>query len=145
MTISQRGVRPYRAGSRTTLRGKASGKCAMVQPEINALLVRLAREGKRVVRLKGGDPFLFGRGGEECSALEAAGVSFEVVPGVSSSLAAPAYAGIPVTDRRYASSLTIATGHGAIGEDGPVDWRGMSLHGSTLVVLMGMRKARERG
>ena len=123
--------------------GKQAGKCAMVQPEINALLVQLAQAGKRVVRLKGGDPFLFGRGGEECSALQAAGVPFEIVPGVNSAFAAPAYAGIPVTDRRYASSVTVATGHGQIGDEGPVAWKNLSLQGNTLVVLMGMRKARD--
>ena len=81
------------------------------QEEINTLLVELAREGRTVVRLKGGDPFVFGRGGEEASHCAAAGVPFEVVPGVSAALAAPGHAGIPVTDRRYSASFAVVTGH----------------------------------
>jgi uroporphyrin-III C-methyltransferase len=91
--------------------GKVPGGYGYRQEEINTLLIQLARQGKQVVRLKGGDPFLFGRGGEEALALVAAGVSFEVVPGVSSALAGPAAAGIPVTHRGLAGSVTIATGH----------------------------------
>jgi uroporphyrinogen III methyltransferase/synthase len=118
--------------------GKQAGRHTLAQSEINALLVRLAREGKRVVRLKGGDPFVFGRGGEEAEALVAAGVPFDVVPGVTSAIAAPAYAGIPVTHRGVASSLAIVTGH----EDpqkatSAIDWG--SLAGiDTLVFLMGV-------
>ncbi|MCS7206589.1 MAG: uroporphyrinogen-III C-methyltransferase [Dehalococcoidia bacterium] len=93
--------------------GKEPGHHTYPQEVINALLVGYARRGKRVVRLKGGDPFVFGRGGEEAEALAAAGIPFEVVPGVSSAIAVPAYAGIPVTDRRYAAGLRIIAGHGA--------------------------------
>lgn len=91
--------------------GKASGNRTLPQDEINALLVRQAREGKMVVRLKGGDPFVFGRGGEEALALAEAGIEFEIVPGVSSAIAAPAYAGIPVTYRGIATSFTVTAGH----------------------------------
>src|SRR5207302_1130466 len=91
--------------------GKASGHHSMKQEEINALLITYARRGYTVVRLKGGDPFVFGRGGEEAQALAQADIPFEVVPGVSSAIAVPAYAGIPVTQRGLASAVTIVTGH----------------------------------
>src|SRR6516165_3224498 len=117
--------------------GKRPG-APMPQDEIDALLVAHARAGRRVVRLKGGDPFVFGRGGEEAAALAAAGIPFEVVPGVTSALAAPAYAGIPVTHRGVASHVTVVTGH----EDpakgrADVDWERLAGVGGTLVVLMG--------
>ena len=108
------------------------------QREIEQILIREARRGKRVVRLKGGDPFVFGRGGEECQALAAAGVAYEVVPGISSALAAPAYAGIPVTQRHMATSFTVVTGHTAGADDCAVDWQRLPLDG-TLVILMGVR------
>src|SRR3954465_7978685 len=97
--------------AQTVYVGKQASQHAMSQEEINQLLVNLAREGNRVVRLKGGDPFVFGRGGEECEALAAAGVAFEVAPGIPAALAAPAYAGIPVTHRDFNSSFTFITGH----------------------------------
>jgi len=120
--------------------GKASGAHTLPQREINALLVRHAGRGRRVVRLKGGDPFVFGRGGEEAEALAAAGIPFEVVPGVSSAVAVPAYAGIPVTHRGTASSFAVVTGHEdeAKGE-ASVDWARLATAVDTLVVLMGTR------
>lgn len=118
--------------------GKLPGNpCSATQDEINQLLVDLGQLGRRVVRLKGGDPFVFGRGGEEALSLVAAGVPFEIVPGVSSALAAPAAAGIPVTHRGLAGSVTIATGHGASGKsDGGHDWDALARIRGTLVFLM---------
>jgi len=97
--------------AQTVYVGKQASQHAMSQEEINQLLVNLAREGHQVVRLKGGDPFVFGRGGEECEALAKAGIAFEVVPGVTAAIAGPAYAGIPVTHRDMNSSFTLVTGH----------------------------------
>ena len=118
--------------------GKAPGRAAMTQDEINAVLVERGRAGLETVRLKGGDPFVFGRGGEEAEACIAAGVPFEVVPGVTSAIAAAAYAGIPVTHRGVSTSVTIVTGHedpakGTI----DTDWDALAKHGGTLVILMG--------
>ncbi|MBI4233141.1 MAG: uroporphyrinogen-III C-methyltransferase [Chloroflexi bacterium] len=118
--------------------GKGRGQRRMSQDEINALLVARGRRGQRVVRLKGGDPFLFGRGGEEAEALAAAGVPFEVVPGVTSAIAVPAYAGIPVTHRAVSSSLSIVTGsEDPEKEASRVDWAALA-RADTLVVLMGL-------
>ena len=121
----------------SSLQGR--GRREKEQNVINRLMLKYARKGKTVVRLKGGDPFLFGRGGEECEHLVRSGIPFEVVPGVSSVTAVPAYAGIPVTDRRHTSMLTIITGHFGNGSfQGPgVDWKKISPSG-TLVILMGM-------
>src|SRR5262245_63372274 len=99
--------------ARRIFAGKASGNHALPQEQITALLIVHARRGRRVVRLKGGDPFVFGRGGEEAEALARARIPFEVVPGVSSAFAVAAYAGIPLTHRDHASVVTIATGHQA--------------------------------
>lgn len=119
--------------------GKASGHHSMQQEEINALLITHARQGRHVVRLKGGDPFVFGRGGEEALALAHAGIPFEIVPGVSSAVAVPAYAGIPVTQRELASSFTVVTGHEQHGGQTPaVNWQALAQLGGTLVVLMGV-------
>jgi uroporphyrinogen III methyltransferase/synthase len=117
---------------------RGDGSKGVAQDEIAALLVAKAREGHHVVRLKGGDPFVFGRGGEEASALREAGIPFEVVPGVTSAIAVPAYAGIPVTDRRYASSVAVITGHrGKDLVDRRIDWEGLARSAETLVILMG--------
>ncbi len=118
--------------------GKVPGEVGRKQSEINSLLVSEARQGKRVVRLKGGDPFVFGRGGEEAGALSAAGVPFEVVPGVTSAVAAPAYAGIPLTHRDHASSFTVVTGTLSDTSDRySADWAALAKTPGTLVVLMG--------
>lgn len=122
--------------------GKAPGRHACPQEEINDLLVAHARKGHVVTRLKGGDPFVFGRGGEEALALGVAGVPFEVVPGVTSAVSAPAFAGIPVTHRGVSTSFTVVTGHtcGSASSEGGtsgVDWGALSGVG-TLVILMGL-------
>ena len=124
--------------ARRIFAGKASGDHVLPQEEINALLIAHARRGRRVVRLKGGDPFVFGRGGEEADALAAAGVPFEVVPGVSSAVAAPAYAGIPLTHRGVASSFAVVTGHECGKGRDRVDWARLATAVDTLVVLMGV-------
>ena len=91
--------------------GKRAGKCSVPQSDTNSLLVKLAKEGKNVVRLKGGDPFVFSRGGEEITFLEKKGISVEIVPGITSGIAAPTYFGIPLTHREASSSITFVTGH----------------------------------
>jgi uroporphyrinogen III methyltransferase/synthase len=116
-----------------------SGESAS-QEEINALLIRLAGEGKRVVRLKGGDPLVFGRGSEEAQALARAGISFELVPGVTAGVAAPAYAGIPVTHRGVATSVTFVTGHEDPDKgETQTDWAALARAGGTIVLYMGVK------
>lgn len=118
---------------------KPGGHCAE-QTAIEALLIEHARAGKKVVRLKGGDPFVFGRGGEEVQALRRAGIPFEIVPGISAAIAVPAYAGIPVTHRSCASSMAIVTGHRA--KEGDIRWAELLRSVDTLIVLMGARNLR---
>jgi uroporphyrin-III C-methyltransferase len=120
--------------------GKRPGRPSPTQDEINAILVDRGRRGLEVVRLKGGDPFVFGRGGEEVAALRAAGVPHEVVPGISAAIAAPAAAGIPVTMRHEALSFTVVTGHEHPDSTG-VDWSVLVRTGGTLVILMGAGRA----
>lgn len=120
--------------------GKYGSDHTLEQEEIEALMVRKAREGKSVVRLKGGDPFLFGRGGEELEVLQKEGIPVELVPGVSSAIAVPGSVGIPVTHRRFASSVTILTGH----EDptkgrSALDWELLARQEGTIVILMGVK------
>ena len=118
--------------------GKAPGQVDLAQDEINAVLVEHGRAGREVVRLKGGDPFVFGRGGEEAEALAAAGVPFEVVPGITSAIGAPAYAGIPVTHRGRSTHFTVVTGNEDPTKDRTdVDWDALARVGGTLVILMG--------
>ena len=121
--------------------GKRGGQPSMDQDSITALLLQLARDGKSVVRLKGGDPMVFGRGGEEAIALGAAGLSFEVVPGITAGVAAPAYAGIPVTHRGVSTSVTFITGHEDPGKDkDQTDWSALARAGGTLVLYMGVSR-----
>jgi uroporphyrinogen III methyltransferase/synthase len=120
--------------------GKSRGRATVPQDEINALLVERGRAGLEVVRLKGGDPFVFGRGGEEAAALIAAGVPFEVVPGVTSAIAVPAAAGIPVTMRDEAQSFTVVTGHEDPTGEHRVDWSAIARTRGTIVILMGIAR-----
>ena len=119
--------------------GKRRGHHSVPQPSTNAVLVELSKSHRQVVRLKGGDPFLFGRGGEEAAHLASHGIPVEVVPGVTSGIAAPAYAGIPVTHRRAGSSVTFVTGHEEIDKRRPsVDWRALGAASDGLVIYMGL-------
>ena len=119
--------------------GKYGGKHTLEQDEIEALMVDRASKGKLVVRLKGGDPFLFGRGGEELETIRAAGIPVEMVPGISSALAVPASVGIPLTHRKYASQVTILTGNEDPTKPGPaLDWELLAKSRGTIVILMGV-------
>ena len=124
--------------------GKRAGGERTSQTEINERLLELAREEKRVVRLKGGDPFVFGRGGEEIAYLREHGIEVEVVPGISSAVAAPAVFGVPVTHRDHASSVSFVTGHeDPTKEETAIDWEALAATGGTIVVLMGVGKLPE--
>ena len=120
--------------------GKRAGKCSVPQSETNALILKLAKEGKNVVRLKGGDPFVFSRGGEEVSFLEKNGISVEIIPGITSGIAASTYIGIPLTHRDAASSVTFVTGHERIDKaKKSVSWRKLAKSSDSLVIYMGIR------
>ena len=136
--VDRRALRHARADAEIMDVGKVPGEPGRRQAEINALLIARARQGKTVVRLQGGDPFVFGRGGEEAEALQQAGVPFEIVPGVTSAIAAPAYAGIPLTHRGLSSSFTVVTGtETPTKAESTVDWAALARTPGTLVVLMG--------
>src|SRR5436309_2307223 len=123
--------------------GKRAKEHAIPQHDLNALLIAKAREGKCVVRLKGGDPYIFGRGGEEAEELAAAKIPFEVVPGISSVVAGPNYAGIPITHREHCSSFTVITGHEDPAKDeGKIDWAQISKISGTKIILMGAERIR---
>lgn len=124
--------------------GKIGGRHNKEQDEINALLVAKGKEGKVVVRLKGGDPFVFGRGGEECAALREAGVPFEIVPGITAAIGAAAYAGIPLTHRNYTASVTLVTGReGKDKDESCIDWAHLSHGSGTIVFYMGVKTVRQ--
>jgi uroporphyrin-III C-methyltransferase / precorrin-2 dehydrogenase / sirohydrochlorin ferrochelatase len=118
--------------------GKRDSRHTLPQAEINDLLVSRARAGRRVVRLKGGDPFIFGRGGEEAEALAQAGIDFDVVPGVSAGVAVPASAGIPLTHREFTSELVFLTGHECVSNRCPIDWSRYAKSSASLVIFMGV-------
>jgi uroporphyrin-III C-methyltransferase len=120
--------------------GKLPGRHSLPQDEINRLLVELAAQGKVVTRLKGGDPFVFGRGGEEAAELASHGIPFEVVPGITAGIAAPAYAGIPVTQRGIASSFAVVTGHECPGKDqSSIRWESIATAIDTLAFYLGVK------
>jgi len=118
--------------------GKRTGKHEVPQDKITELIIEKAQAGGKIVRLKGGDPFIFGRGGEEAEALVEKAIEFEVVPGISSSVAAPMYAGIPLTHRDYAASVAIITGHRAGDSEKPIEWVKIAKAVDTMVILMGV-------
>lgn len=120
--------------------GKYGGRHTLEQDEIEALMVKYAQEGKRVVRLKGGDSFLFGRGGEEMETMRERGIPVEVVPGITSAIAVPECVGIPVTHRKWASQVTVLTGHeDPTKEESALNWRWLAQSPGTLVILMGVK------
>ncbi len=131
------------AGGEKIYAGKRAGVRSCKQDEISDLLVTLAKDGKRVLRLKGGDPFVFGRGGEEAQALARAGVPFRIVPGITAGIGGLAYAGIPVTHRDTNHAVTFITGHGIDGKLTKLDWNAVSRGAPTLVFYMGRRFAGE--
>jgi len=138
--IPPEALRHARADAELVYVGKQGGGPQMPQAEIERLLVSRARAGRRVVRLKGGDPFVFGRGGEEALVLREAGVEFEIVPGITAGIAAPAYAGIPVTQRELASGVAFVTGHeDPSKEESAIDWAPLARFPGTLVFYMGVR------
>ncbi|MGY0194803.1 uroporphyrinogen-III C-methyltransferase [Leptothrix sp. BB-4] len=132
-------LRYLRRDARVIRVGKRGGQVSTSQAFIHKRLIAEAQRGERVVRLKGGDPFVFGRGGEECSALRAAGLAVEVIGGLTSGIAAPAAIGIPVTDRRCAPGVALVTGHAQDGGHAP-DWSALARTGLTLVVYMGLAR-----
>lgn len=132
-------VREAHPGAELFFVGKAPGEHKVFQAEINALLATKARRGHDIVRLKGGDPFVFGRGGEEAWHLRKTGIPFEVVPGITSATGVPAYAGIPVTQRGESRAFTVVTGHTCTMDDAALDWAHLTSV-DTLVILMGLRR-----
>lgn len=141
--VDPRIVALARPDARVLAVGKRGGCASTEQAFIHHRLVQEARAGHRVVRLKGGDPFVFGRGGEECDALRAAGLDVRVASGLTSGIAGPAAAGIPVTDRRHAPGVALVTGHLQEGGEGP-DWAALAASRLTLVVYMGLAQVAER-
>ena len=135
--VSDGVLRYVRKSARVIHVGKRGGCVSTPQAFIEKLMIAEAKRGERVVRLKGGDPFVFGRGGEECDALRAAGIEVEVIPGITAGIAAPAAIGIPVTDRRYTQGVALVTGHGSEHEP---DWAALAKSRLTLVIYMGVSR-----
>jgi uroporphyrin-III C-methyltransferase len=127
------------SGAVTEYAGKRGGRPSPRQPDISARLIELAQSGARVLRLKGGDPFVFGRGGEEALALAAAGIPFRIVPGITAGIGGLAYAGIPLTHRDFASAATFVTGHDSAGDVPSVDWEAIARGSPVIVMYMSLR------
>ena len=140
--VDPRVLELLRPDARVLKVGKRGGCVSTEQRFIHELMIREARAGRRVVRLKGGDPFVFGRGGEEVDALRAAGLAVEIVSGLTSGIAGPAAAGIPVTDRRCTPGVALVTGHNGEGGRAP-DWAALAQSGLTLVIYMGVARSAE--
>ena len=138
--VSDGVLRYVRRSARVIHVGKRGGCVSTPQAFIERLMVAEAQRGERVVRLKGGDPFVFGRGGEECAALRAAGIEVEVINGITAGIAAPAAIGIPVTDRRFTQGVALVTGHGSEHEP---DWQALARSGLTLVIYMGVSRVEQ--
>ncbi len=136
--IAQELLQEARSDATLVYVGKGPGCHSMPQEQISAALVNYAQQGHTVARLKGGDPFVFGRGGEEALVLAKAHIPFEIVPGITSAIAVPAYAGIPVTHRDYTTSFTVVTGHEGHSASPAVNWEALAALGGTLIVLMGV-------
>ncbi|MBO4779705.1 MAG: uroporphyrinogen-III C-methyltransferase, partial [Selenomonadaceae bacterium] len=137
--LADESILNFCAGAKKIYAGKSAGRHTLKQSEINQLLVDEARQNKIVVRLKGGDPFVFGRGGEEAIYLRENNLPFEIVPGVTSAIAVPAYAGIPVTHRGIAASFAVVTGHEDPNkETSSINWKNLSTAVDTLIFLMGV-------
>jgi uroporphyrin-III C-methyltransferase len=136
--VSDGVLRYVRRTARIVHVGKRGGCASTPQAFIHRMMIAQARAGERVVRLKGGDPFVFGRGGEECDALRDAGIEVQVINGITAGIAAPAAIGIPVTDRRYSRGVALVTGHAA---EAPPDWHALARCGLTLVIYMGVGRA----
>ncbi|WP_163557754.1 uroporphyrinogen-III C-methyltransferase [Halomonas sp. NO4] len=139
--VSQEVLALARPGVRRFYVGKAASLHALPQEETNALLVRLARDGQRVLRLKGGDPYIFGRGGEEAEYLIAHGIGFRVVPGITSASGCSTYSGFPLTHRDFAQSVTFVTGHAKADGELALDWSALAVPNHTVVFYMGLANA----
>jgi uroporphyrinogen III methyltransferase/synthase len=141
--IPEQSLDGARAQAETVFVGKEGAGASVAQEQTEALMIERALAGKSVVRLKGGDPFVFGRGGEEALALRRAGIPYEIVPGITAGIAAPAYAGVPVTHRGLASAVALVTGHEDPGKEDGIDWQGLASFPGTLVFYMGVRRLEE--
>jgi len=141
--VSPQLVKQCKSSTRRIYVGRRPGEHAISEDDIVKMMIEEAHKGKHVVRLKGGDPMLFGRGGEEAELLRQAGIEFRIVPGITSAIAVPAYAGIPITHRKCASSVAIITGHDYFAKHELVNWKKLATSVDTMIILMGMARLEE--